>query len=267
MREIEKTFRNLKARGEGALIAYVTAGDPKPEYTPRIVDALINGGADIVELGIPFSDPIADGPTIQAATLRALKAGTTPRMVLETAKEIKEKHDTPIVILTYYNPIFRMGLEKFLTLARKCKVDGLIVPDLPFEEASTYKEVAESHEIDIIFLAAPSTSIERLEKIIESASGFLYLVSLYGVTGTREHIQDSTVKLIEKFLPYTKNRIPMAVGFGISKPEHVKKIVESGADGAIVGSAFVNIIRKNKRSFRKMLREIEENTCKLKKAT
>lgn len=267
MREMKKTFQNLKKQGEGALIAYVTAGDPKPKYTPKIVEALVNGGADIVELGIPFSDPIADGPTIQAASVRSLKAGTTPKMVLEMIREIKEKHSVPIAILTYYNPIFRMGLENFFKLARNCNVDGVIVPDLPVEEAHEYKKVSEAHEIDTIFLAAPYTSTVRLQKIIDYTSGFLYLVSLSGVTGARATVQDSTIQQIKKFLPYTKGRIPLAVGFGISKPEHVEAVVGSGADGAIVGSAFVSIVQENKGNISQMLKEIEENAHKLKKAT
>jgi tryptophan synthase alpha chain len=267
MREIEAAFQNLKKQGDGALIAYVTAGDPKPKHTPKIVEALVNGGADIVELGIPFSDPIADGPTIQAASVRALKAGTTPKMVLEMVREIKEKHRVPIAILTYYNPIFRMGLENFFKLARSCNVNGVIVPDLPVEEAHEYKKVSETHEIDTIFLAAPYTSTKRLQKIIDYTSGFLYLVSLSGVTGARETVQDSTIQQIKKFLPYTRDRIPLAVGFGISKPEHVESVIGRGADGAIVGSAFVNIIQKNQENIPKMLEEIEQYARILKEAT
>jgi len=267
MREIEKTFHNLRERGDGALIGYVTFGDPKPEDTPKIVEALTNGGVDIVELGIPFSDPIADGPTIQAATQRALEAGATPKAALETIQIIKERCSAPIVILTYYNPVFRMGLKKFFSSARNCKVDGLIVPDLPVEEALDYKRVAEAHEIDTMFLAAPSTSPERLKKIIDYTSGFLYLVSVFGVTGARESVQALTIQTIGRFLPYTRGRIPLAVGFGISKPEHVKTIIESGADGAIVGSTFVKIIEKNQGNFDKMLRKIGEEARKLKRAT
>jgi len=267
MRKIEETFQNLKKQGDGALIAYVTAGDPKPKHTPKIVEALVNGGVDIVELGIPFSDPIADGPTIQAASVRSLKAGTTPKIVLEITQEIKEKHSVPIAILTYYNPIFRMGLENFFKLAKNSNVDGVIVPDLPIEEAHEYKKVSEAHEIDTIFLAALYTSTERLKKIIDYTSGFLYLVSLFGVTGAREKVSDLTIQQIKKFLPYTRGRIPLAVGFGISKPEHVKAIIKSGADGAIVGSAFVNIIQKNQGKIPKMLEEIEQHAHKLKEAT
>jgi len=267
MSGIKEAFQNLKKRDEGALIAYVTAGDPKPEHTPKMVDALIEGGADIVELGIPFSDPIADGPIIQAAIVRALNAGTTPKMVLEITKKIKEKHNVPVVLLTYYNPIFRMGLKSFFSLAKACHVDGLVVPDLPVEEAEEYKKVSKAYGVDTIFLATPSTSIERLKKIVDYTSGFLYLISVFGVTGTREKVQDLTIRQIKKCLPYTKKRVPLAVGFGISKPEHVNAVIRSGADGAIVGSAFVDIVQKNQKNIPKMLKEIKEYTRKLKEAT
>jgi tryptophan synthase alpha chain len=266
MREIARTFSRLKTQNQGALIAYVTAGDPKPSYTPRIVEALANGGADIIELGIPFSDPIADGPTIQAAIVRALNAGTTPRMVLEISREVKEKCSVPIVLLTYYNPVFRMGLQNFFRLAKDSKVDGLIVPDLPVEEALDYKETSDDYDVDTIFLAAPSTSTERLKRIIEYTSGFLYLVSIFGVTGARERLQYITLQQIKRILPYTSGRVPLAVGFGISKPEHAKAVIESDADGAIVGSEFVNIIHKNQGNIEEMLDEIEHRARELKKA-
>lgn len=267
MNAIEKTFQSLNKQGEGALLAYVTAGDPKPKYTSQIVEALVEGGADIIELGIPFSDPIADGPTIQAASVRALRAGTTPKMTLEIAQGIKEKCAVPIVLLTYYNPIFRMGLKNFFSLAKTCHVDGVIVPDLPIEEAYEYKNLGRANAIDTIFLATPSTSIGRLERIIDYTSGFLYLVSVFGVTGVRKNVQDLTIQQIKRFLPFTKNKIPLAVGFGISKPEHVKAIIMSGADGAIVGSAFVNVIERNLCDISKLPKEIELYTNKLKEAT
>lgn len=267
MREIEKTFQNLKKRNEGALIAYVAGGDPEPEYTLDIVEALIDGGADIVELGIPFSDPIADGPTIQAATVRALKAGTTPTKVLEMVKEVKERHKVPIAVLTYYNLVFKMGLENFFKSANRCGVNGVIVPDLPIEEAQDYKRAADAYEIDTIFLTAPSTSEKRLQKIVKYSSGFLYLVSVFGVTGTRTKVQDLTVNLIRKALPFTTGKIPLAVGFGISKPEHVKTIVLNGADGAIVGSRFVKIIEKNRENKDAMIEEIKKCALELKRAT
>jgi len=267
MSELAEVFRKLKAQGDGALVGYVTGGDPKPEFTPRIAEALIKGGVDILELGIPFSDPIADGPTIQAASVRALQAGTTPQMVLGMAGEVKKKHGVPVVILTYFNPVFRMGVERFFRLAKSFGVDGVVVPDLPVEEAEAYREAAQSCGVDTVFLAAPSTSNERLRKIVECTSGFLYVVSHFGVTGAREALEDSTVQLIRRFLPYTSGRVPVAVGFGVSKPEHARGIIEAGADGVIVGSAFVNIVREHQNDVGRMLEELETLARKLKEAT
>ena len=191
---------------------------------------------------MPFSDPIADGPTIQAASVRALAAGTTPAKVLQIAKQIRQNHSVPLVIMTYYNPVFKMGLEKFCTSARESGVDGLIVPDLPIEEAGDYKAAAAQAGLDTIFLAAPSTGTQRLTRIVACSSGFLYLVSHFGVTGAQTAIEDSTIQLIKRVLPITAGKIPLAVGFGVSKPEHVRRIIAAGADGVIVGSAFINII-------------------------
>jgi len=268
MSVLEKRMRELKEKNEGALIAYVCGGDPKPEYTPEIVDSLIRGGADIIELGIPFSDPIADGPTIQEASVRALKAETTPIRVMEIARRVKEKHPSvPLVALTYYNPIFRMGLERFFTLAGECGIDGVIVPDLPIEEASEYKRLSEDHRIDTIFLATPNTTRERLENIIRYTTGFLYLVSIFGVTGTRESIHELTLQTMKRLLPCIGGRIPLAVGFGISEPEHVRTVVRSGADGAIVGSAFVKIIDRYQSNLGEMVIALEEKASKLKAET
>jgi len=267
MSNITKVFQKLKAKKEGALIAYVMGGDPEPKYTPKIAEALIKGGIDILELGIPFSDPIADGPTIQAASTRALNAGTTPKMVLEIAKEIKKKYDVPIATMTYYNLLFKMGLDKFFRAAKACNVDGAIIPDLPLEEASDYRKVADAHGVDTVFLAAPSTVEERLRQMVACSSGFLYLVSRFGVTGAKSTVEDSTLSLVKRTLPFTAGRIPLAVGFGVSKPEHVKGILGAGADGVIVGSVFVNIINSNLSNPDKMLSELEETARKLKQAT
>jgi tryptophan synthase alpha chain len=266
MSQISKVFQKLKAQGDGALVGYVTGGDPEPRLTPKIAEALITGGVDVLELGIPFSDPIADGPTIQAASLRALQAGTTPKMVLDMAEEIKKRHDIPIAVMTYYNPVYRMGLDKFFRLAGCSGVDGVIVADLPVEEAADYKKAAEAWGVDTIFLAAPSTSAERLQRIVECTSGFLYLVSHFGVTGAREAVERSTIQLIQRMLPFTRGRVPLAVGFGVSKPEHVKGIIEAGADGVIVGSAFVNIVSKRRGNTGEMLKELQETACGLKEA-
>ena len=268
MSAIEKRLRELKEKGEGALIAYVCGGDPKPKYTFEIVDALIRGGADIIELGIPFSDPIADGPTIQAASVRALKAKTTPIGVMEIARRVKEKHGSvPLAALTYYNPIFRMGLERFFKLASNCEIDGVIVPDLPVEEAEEYKRVAEDYGLATIFLATPNTSTQRLERIISYTSGFLYLVSIFGVTGARERIHELTLQTLKRLLPHIRGRVPLAVGFGISELGHVRTIIRSGANGAIVGSAFVEIVEKYQGNLVEMVREVKEKASQLKAGT
>lgn len=266
MSNIAKAFQKAKQNG-GALIGYITAGDPNPNLTPEIAGALIKGGVDILELGLPFSDPIADGPTIQAASQRALTAGTTPMKVLEIASTIKNKHEIPLVVMTYYNPVFKLGLDKFLAAAKKKGVDGFIVPDLPVEEADDYRKAAKTNELDTIFLASPATSTERLRKIVNASSGFLYLVSRFGVTGAQTKVEDSTVQLIKRVQQVTAQKIPLAVGFGISKPEHVKTVIGAGADGAIVGSAFINLIVKNQSNKPLMLKKLEEAAVKLKVAT
>jgi tryptophan synthase alpha chain len=267
MNTIKKAFQKAKTQGNGLLIGYIMAGDPNPEATPKIAEALIRGGVDILELGLPFSDPIADGPTIQFASVRALAAGTTPLKVLEIAKQIKSRHDTPIIIMTYFNPVFKMGLEKFFRLAKACNVDGVIVPDLPVEEAEQYKKTADKYGIDTVFLAAPATSEQRLSKIVEFTSGFLYLVSRYGVTGEKSSVENSTVQLIKRVSAATAGKIPLAVGFGISKPEHVKQVIAAGADAAIVGSVFVNIIQKNSNNLKDALLELQKTAHELKEAT
>jgi tryptophan synthase alpha chain len=268
MRKIATKFSELKKRNEGALIAYVTAGDPCPSDTPRIVRALVKGGADIIELGIPFSDPIADGPTIQAASVRALKAGTTPKVVLNMVETVKAEKHLPIVLLTYFNPIFRMGVKQFFEKASASGVNGVIVPDLPIEEAREYKGFAEKNEIDTIFLAAPTTSIERLKRIAAKTSGFLYLVSVFGVTGVRETMRTETMALIQRTAQITSIKgIPLAVGFGVSKPEHVSAVIRGGADAAIVGSAFVQTIEKKRKQTDAMLQSLEDYAHRFKDAT
>jgi tryptophan synthase alpha chain len=264
MSNISKTFQEEKKHRNGVLVGYIMAGDPDPKSTKKIADALIRGGVDILELGLPFSDPIADGPTIQAASVRALAAGTTPQKVLEIAKQIKQKHNVPIVVMTYYNPVFRLGLDHFCHFAKECMVDGFIIPDLPVEEANDYRKAATAYGLDTIFLAAPSTKNERLTRIVDSSSGFLYLVSHYGVTGTKKGLKESTIQLIKRVKPFTADKIPLAVGFGISKPEHIKRIIKAGADAAIVGSAFINILQKNNTH---KLKELQETAKALKAAT
>ncbi len=266
MSRIAAKFEELRRRGEGALIAFVTAGDPKPVMTPKIVKTL-SKHADIIELGIAFSDPIADGPTIQAAADRALRAGTTPSHVFAMIKKIRQTSNIPLVVLTYYNIVLKPSLETFMQKLATAGADGIIIPDLPLEEASETRKVARNHRVDLILLAAPTTALIRMKKICKASSGFVYLVSLLGVTGAREKLSDAIKHIIAKAKISSKGRIPLAVGFGISKPAHVREVIKCGANGAIVGSAFVKIIAKNLKDERKMLKELGKFGKILKSAT
>ncbi|MFQ6129290.1 MAG: tryptophan synthase subunit alpha [Candidatus Hadarchaeaceae archaeon] len=264
MSRIGAKFEELESKGEGALISFVTAGDPRPELTPRIVQALTKY-ADIVELGIPFSDPIADGPTIQGATDRALKAGTTPETVREIIRQIRRTSEIPLVVLTYYNIVFQRGVDKFVRDFTAAGMDGIIIPDLPVEEAGEILRATKKQGADLILLVAPTTTPKRLKRICDVSSGFLYVVSLLGVTGARERLSGLVKPLIADVRKIS--RVPIAVGFGISKPKHVKEVIKAGADGAIVGSAFVNLIAKNLGNRQKMLRELDQLGKTLKAAT
>ena len=245
------------------MIAFLTAGDPRPALTPKLVE-ILSKHADVIELGIPFSDPIADGPTIQRAADRALRRGTTPETALRIVKQIRRESEIPLVILTYYNILQKPGVGNFVRKLSNAGVDGLIIPDLPLEEAGELLNASREHGVDIIFLAAPTTPRERLERICLASSGFLYIVSLLGVTGAREELSASVYPLIKKVKKISK--VPVAVGFGISKPEQVASVIRAGADGAIVGSAFVNIIEKNLKNEKRMLSEIDRFAKALKAA-
>ncbi len=233
---IGEKFRELNVRKEGALVAYVCAGDPTAQETKENVEALVRGGADIIELGLPFSDPVADGPIIQAGVERALKAGMTPDLYFEVAASLKV--DIPLVVMTYYNLIFRRGLEKFVKDCVSSDISGIIVPDLPMEEAEELAFVSKKHNTDLIFLVGPTTTEFRMKKILATGTGFIYLVTRPGVTGMRTVISSTTEELIKN----VKTNLPKAVGFGISSREQVIEIIRAGANGVIVGSAFVDII-------------------------
>jgi tryptophan synthase alpha chain len=235
---ISEKFGELKTRKEGALICYVMAGDPSAEATGKIVEALANGGADIIELGFPFSDPVADGPTIQAAGQRALAAGMDIQRYFELVRDLEVA--VPLVCMTYYNPVFRFGVEKFVEGAAEAGIGGLIIPDIPVEEAADLKSSCEKHGLDLIFLLAPTTTDERVQKILQKGSGFLYLVSRLGVTGTREDVSSSTRDLLSRVV----TELPKAVGFGISTGKQAEEVRKAGADAIIVGSAFVKIIEE-----------------------
>jgi tryptophan synthase alpha chain len=266
MTEISDTFQDLK-NNEAALIAYVTVGDPHVSKTAELVGALVEGGVDIIELGIPFSDPIADGPTIQNAVLRSLNGGCRPPDVFTVANTIRERCNVPLVAMTYYNPVFKIGLPRFLKLGKKAGISGLIIPDLPIEESKDYRKECASNEVDTIFLAAPSTEEARLKNIAAATSGYLYLVSLYGVTGARSMLSKDALQLIKRCDNFLQDTIPFAVGFGISRATQVKRIVRAGADGVIVGSAFVNIIGENAHNTRQAGQKLEKLARRLKRAT
>ena len=240
-------------------------GDPGPESCSRAIDAVVRGGADILEIGIPFSDPMADGKSIQAAGARALAARTRPSDVLEIAKKAKDRHDVPVVIMTYFNPVFARGVGRFLDSAMKARVDGLVVPDLPLEESLELGNACRKRGIDSILLAAPTTGESRIEKVIANTSGFLYLVSVLGVTGARRDLGSETVRLVKSVRRFTAGKIPLAVGFGISRPEHVEAVVEAGADAAIVGSAIVD--RVGERGEDAAMGGIEAYVASMKRAT
>lgn len=238
---IARRFEELRRDGELGLVAYVTAGDPSLDATARIVLALADAGADVIELGVPFSDPIADGPTIQRASERALRSGTTLAGVIELARTLRAKTDVPLVLFSYFNPILQMGLDKFADAAAGAGADGVLVTDLTPEEAGDYLRVLRTRGLDTIFLAAPTSTDARLKRIAECSSGFLYLISRTGVTGAKDALPEDLPALVRRVRAATP--LPIAVGFGISLPGHVA-VLGGLADAAVVGSALVSEIER-----------------------
>lgn len=242
--EIEKKFQKLKERGEAAHMAHLYYGDPNEEFSMKLAKTLAENGADMIEFGIPFSDPIADGPTFQAACERALKNGVTPAKCIKAIEKLRENGlEAPLVVTTYYNIPYVMGVNRFLKEIKRAGAQAVIVPDLPIEEAKPLIEQARKVGIHVILQVTPTTSEERLKEILDNSSGFIYVIGIEGVTGAREKLRKSTIKLVEKIREYTD--IPIMVGFGISKREHAKAITSAGADGVIVGSAYAQIYSKN----------------------
>ena len=238
--KIDKKFNELKNNQRLALMPFIMAGDPNIEKTSEILLKLQENGADLIELGIPYSDPLADGPIIQLSASRALKSGTTARKVITLLESLKGKLKIPVILFTYLNPLLCFGFEQFCQMASEAGVSGLIIPDLPLEEAYKFSKIVGSYSIDLILLVAPTTPFERMKKISNNSKGFTYLVSVTGVTGERNKMENRVENLISKLKEITNK--PIAVGFGISSPEHVKKVREWGADGVIIGSAFVKRI-------------------------
>ncbi|MEW6608288.1 MAG: tryptophan synthase subunit alpha [bacterium] len=242
---IDLKFQELKAKKQKALITFITAGDPSLERTYELVLKLEKSGADIIELGVPFSDPLADGPVIQASSERALNNKTSLTKVLDLVKVLRNISQIPIVLLSYYNLIYKYGVSQFVKDASFVGVDGVIIPDLPPEEAEELRDEAQSKNLATIFLLAPTSTSKRIKLISRTSSGFIYYVSLTGITGMREKLEGTLEDVLRQIRLITNK--PIAVGFGISTKEHVHKVT-SIADAAIVGSAIVNLIAKHEKN-------------------
>ncbi len=269
MNRLEKVFGDLDAKGERAFVPFLVTGDPDPATFTRLVQA-IEPHADIIEFGIPYTDPIADGEAIQAADARALASGTTFSKACDLIAGIRRSTGKPIVVLTYAN-VVGVGrvMDDSLASFERAGIDGLIVADVPSEEAGPYKAAIEQHEMTLISLVAPTTTDERLKAIASQARGFLYLVAVKGVTGARASLLGETRATIQRVTSVLgrERHVPICVGFGISSPEHVREIVKLGASGAIVGSAIVDIIGKHLQDKELMITKIKQFTSELKDAT
>jgi tryptophan synthase alpha chain len=237
MTSISEKFKHLRAENRCALIPFITAGDPDLETTTEALGVLEANGADFIELGVPYSDPLADGPVIQAAATRALKRGTRLEDVLHIAQSVTRKIEAPIILFTYYNPILNLGIDQFLKRIAEAGIKGLVVPDLPLEEADNLIQSAETAGIEVILLVTPNTPDDRIKAIAQKSRGFIYLVSVTGVTGVRSQLQTRVKDVLQNIRKFTDK--PIAVGFGISSPEQALQVKEWGADAVIVGSAFV----------------------------
>lgn len=242
MTAISKTFKKLKSQNEKALITYIMAGDPSIETTEQLIYALEEGGADIIELGVPFSDPLADGPVIQRASERALASQTNLMKVFNLVNRVREKSSIPIVLMTYYNIIYNYDERSFVTDALRAGVDGVIIPDLPPEECKPLIKLAATEGLDLIFLLAPTSNDKRISLISKKSRGFIYYVSLKGVTGARESLSSSIKPMVEKIKKVTSK--PVAVGFGISNAQQAA-LAGAAADGVVIGSAIVKLIEEN----------------------
>ena len=242
MTRIGRLFECLKRENRKGLVAYLTAGDPSPLRTPALVAAMVRGGADLIELGVPFSDPIADGPVIQRGGERALKAGTTLITVLEIARQIRASSEVPLLLFTYLNPVLRYGLERLAADAAASGIDGCLLIDASVEEAETYVTAMHRHGLDTVFLAAPTSTERRIKLVARYSTGFVYLVSRAGVTGVQDSLSASVAPLVEAVR--TATDLPLAVGFGVSTAAHVSELGRL-VEAVVVGSAFVRLIEQN----------------------
>lgn len=238
---VDTRFRELRERGEKGLIVYLTAGDPSLDATGEILMALERAGVDIIELGVPFSDPLTDGPVIQRASERALRAGATLRKILERFPRWRQTVRAPVILFSYFNPLLQYGIEQLARDAAQCGMDGVLAVDLSPEEAEDYVRTLHAHNLNTVFLASPTSTDERLERAAKLSSGFLYLISRTGVTGERDDVGQTVPELVER--ARRRTTLPLAVGFGISKPEQVRQ-VQGLADAAVVGSAVVHAIEE-----------------------
>ena len=244
---IEKKFYELKLKKQRGLICYVVGGYPELKTSEKIISSIIDGGADILEIGIPFSDPIADGPIIQEASFRALQNGINPDICLSLIRKTRKTYpDIPILIMTYSNILQKKGFKKFMETAKDAGTDGFILPDMTIEESKEYLEYSKKLELASVFLVAPNTSNFRIKKTLDVSTGFVYVVSVYGTTGLRNSINKYTLNAIKNIKKLSSNRSNISVGFGISTPDHIKLMSNFGADAVIVGSAIIQIINRNK---------------------
>jgi len=243
MSRIKSTFNRLKKKNETALIPYIMAGDPDLATTRTLILEMEKAGCDIIEIGAPFSDPLADGPTIQKAAIRSLQHNTSIADVLGLVADVRKASKIPLILMTYYNLIFKYGEEKFVNDATAAGLDGMILPDLPPEEAGTLAPLAKKAGLDMIFLLAPTSTDDRIKLVTKLSQGFVYYVSLTGVTGARTGLQQSIQDSLKRIKTMTDK--PVAVGFGISTPDQASQVTHWGADGVIVGSALVKVIEEN----------------------
>lgn len=264
MSKIKEKFAELERKNQKALISYIMAGFPNEKATISTVRGLVKGGVDIIELGFPFSDPLADGPVIQNASTVSLDKGTKINKFFSLVKKIRKETDTPLVLMTYTNILYHKGYSKFIKDAKRAGIDGFILPDMSVEESKEYIDAAKNNA-DTIFLISPNTSKKRIEKISKVSTGFLYLVAVFGTTGIKTGIKNYTLKAIKDVKKQTRGKIPIGVGFGVSTPEDVKKYISAGADAVIVGSAYLKLIEKTPQN--KLELKIASFTKNLKKNT
>jgi tryptophan synthase alpha chain len=264
MTRIKEKFADLEAKKEKALISYIMAGFPNEKATISTVRGLVKGGVDIIELGFPFSDPLADGPVIQNASTISLEKGTKITKFFNLVKKIRKETDTPLILMTYTNILYHKGYSKFISEAKKAGIDGFILPDMSIEESKDYLQAAKN-KADTIFLISPNTSNTRIQKISKVSSGFLYLVAVFGTTGVKNGIKKYTLDAIKQVKKQTKGKIPIGIGFGVSTPDDVKKYIKAGADAVIVGSAYLKLIEKTPQN--KLESKIASFTKSLKKQT